>query len=119
MKIRCLSVLVYRFPLGDCTNSGVSSRNDRLLIPCSDGPDVVDTEIGLPDNFCHIEHRKLFGGDVYSIRPADVVNGEIVDRGGKWYMDGGNFAHTSDSRFHRLVGGMYGAVAIHDRVEEA
>jgi hypothetical protein len=32
-------------------------------------------------------------------------------------MMDGNYASSSDARFSRLIGGMYGAVAIHDRQE--
>jgi hypothetical protein len=40
----------------------------------------------------------------------------------RWVMMGGNYAATSDSRFHRAVesitgGASYGAVPIHDRIE--
>jgi hypothetical protein len=39
-----------------------------------------------------------------------------------WCMMGGNYASTSDSRFHDAVceitgGASYGAVPIHDRIE--
>jgi len=40
----------------------------------------------------------------------------------RWVMMGGNYAATSDSRFHEAVrkitgGASYGAVPIHDRIE--
>lgn len=35
----------------------------------------------------------------------------------RWYMNGGAFASTSDSRWSALVG-FYGAVHVHDRYEE-
>ena len=119
MKIRALNVSVYKFPHGDCTNRGVSSKYDSLLVACPDGPYEIDTELGIPENFCFVRCRNLFGDEkVFSIVPADVTDdGEICERGGKWYMMGGNYAATSDSRFSKMVDGMYGAVPIHDRVE--
>ena len=119
MKINALSIMVYRGPLGDCTNNGISSRYNTLLVACPDGNHVIDTDFGIPDNFCHLRRRELFGGTtiVYDIRPADVSNGEIIDRGRRWYMMGGNFAYTSDGRFRDMLKGFCGAVPIHDRVE--
>ena len=116
MKINVLAVHVFRNPMGDCTNGGISSRYRELLLPCSSGPRTVDTD-DLPENFCYVRYREIGDREIYDIRPADVVDGELVDRGGKWYSMGGNFAYASDSRFADMVGGMYGAVAIHDRVE--
>ncbi|GAB3902400.1 hypothetical protein GCM10029964_092830 [Kibdelosporangium lantanae] len=58
------------------------------------------------------------GRPVWSIVAAPPVGATSVEirqhvtRG----MMGGNFAHTSDSRFRQLID-MYGAVAIHDRIE--
>jgi hypothetical protein len=58
---------------------------------------------------------KNAGGTVVIKGVADITSGA-------WTMMGGNFAHTSDSRFgeaiEKIVGyRMYGAVAIHDRIE--
>lgn len=38
MKINCLAVDVYRSRLDDCTNGGISSRFNELLVFCHDGP---------------------------------------------------------------------------------
>ena len=120
MKIRTITAYVYRNPtLGDCTNHGISGKYDKLEIACPNGPFEVDSD-NLPENFCMVELRSLFGGRevIPTIYPAEVnEKGEIVKRGGKWYMMGGNFANTSDSRFSDMIGGFYGAVAIHDRYE--
>ena len=121
MKIRTITAYVYRNNrLGDCTNHGISGKYDTLMIACPDGPDTVDSE-NLPENFCMLELRKVFGNTIIpTIYPAEVTEkGEIVKRGGKWYMMGGNFAHTSDSRFSDMAKGYYGAIAIHDRYETA
>ena len=120
MKIRALPIDVYRSHHGDCTNHGVSSKFNELLVACPDGHVVLDSD-NLPENFVMLENRHVFGTTVIpTIYPAEVnEKGEIVPRGGKWYMMGGNYGATSDSRFSALVTdrNFYGAVAIHDRVE--
>lgn len=116
--MKALPIYVYRTPrLGDCTNHGISGKYDELLIACPDGFIDIDPE-NVPENFAMVELRHVFGNTVIpTIYPADIVNGKAVKRGGKWYMMGGNYGATSDSRFTKLVGGYYGAVAIHDRYE--
>lgn len=114
---------VYRDVLGDCTNNSVSKFFDRLLVECPTGPCSFDAERETPLNFCRVNVRNFRGEVLFDIRPAAVnEHGVVVDRGNRWYMMGGNFAHTSDSRFSELLemlgnSRMYGAVAIHDRTE--
>ena len=107
--IKALPVSVYRHGRVDCTNGGVSSKYDELLIECPDGYIDIDMD-NPPKNFCVVECRRLFGGDVYHIEPWNSA------KGAGWMM-GGNYAASADSRFSKLIGGMYGAVAIHDRDE--
>lgn len=107
---KALPVDVYRsINIGDCTNGGVSSRFDRLLVLCDDGFIDVDMD-NPPENLCKVVHRFLFGRDVYHIEPVEEPKG-------CGWMAGGNFAHTSDSRFSDMCGHQYGALAIHDRQE--
>lgn len=116
MKINTIPVTVYRGKY-DCTNHGISSKYDELLVACPDGHRVVDSD-NLPENFAMVEARHLFGKVCYTIYPAGVdEKGNIVPRDGKWWMMGGNYAGTSDSRFSNMLDGFYGAVAIHDRYE--
>ena len=107
-----MHVYIYKDKLGDCTNGGISSKNiEGLCItninnspykPCKDYPAaklVLQT-------FGH--------GSSVKIVPEEI-NEDVC-------MFGGNFAHTSDSRFteavEELLGqNFYGAVPIHDRVE--
>ena len=107
--LKAIPVDVYRHGGSDCTNGGISSRFSSLLVACDDGWIPVD-EDNLPANLCKLVKRHLFGRDIYHIEPYKEPNGV-------GWMAGGNFAHTSDSRFDRAIGGMYGAVAIHDRCE--
>lgn len=111
MKINCLPVSVYREKrLGDCTNGGVSSVFDELLVACPDGPRSFDAETVLPLNFCMVQGRDLGFTEHVRIVPA------MVDPRGGWWSFGGNVARTSDSRFFELTGIHY-PLDIHDRRE--
>ena len=108
--MRAIGVSVYRSDrLGDCTNGGVSSKYNRLLVICDRGPIDVD-ENNLPENLMKVVKRELFGRTLYHLEP-------VAKAAGVGWLSGGNFAASSDSRFSELVDGMYGAVAIHDRTE--
>ena len=110
--IHCLPVEVYRFPLGDCTNGGVSSFCDELLVACESGHRTFDADKEMPLNFCAVFQRY---GIAY-LCPADVcVDGTILQRPG-WWMFGGNIADSSDSRWHELIDSYY-PLHIHDRKE--
>lgn len=107
---------VYRSPLGDCTNGGISGRHTQLVAvnipgpfePGKNGPPVI------------IEKHQP---GCLRIVPAYMSPAQ-----GYWVpvphhsSMGGNYAATSDSRFsrvceHLLGRPFYGAVAIHDRYE--
>lgn len=92
----------------DCSNGGISSWADRVCITNVAGPFSPSAEypavllVKGPLNSVHLVPAEL---------PSDSVT-----------MAGGCFVHTSDSRFsqavEKLLGHrMYGAVALHDRVE--
>lgn len=107
--MRALPIDVYRHGKYDCTNGGISSRFTELLLICDNGFITIDDE-NPPENAVKLVKRHLFGSDIYHIEPL------TAPKGAGWMM-GGNYAATSDSRFRDMVGGMYGAVAIHDRQE--
>ena len=107
--MKALPVEVFRSGLGDCTNGGISSRHDTLYVICDRGFIDIDPK-NPPENLAKVVKRTIFGRTIYHIEPyapATHVG---------WMM-GGNYAATSDSRFSDMIGGMYGAVAIHDRQE--
>lgn len=106
----------------DCTNCGWSSRFNTVCVMNVDGP--FDPSPSCPPVYLEL-HR------VPSIHSVHVISKEHRD-GGQWTMMGGNFLHSSDSRFGQAVrdllnqkakfGGGYndfypGPVPIHDRVE--
>ena len=106
---------VYRFPLGDCTNNGVSSIFPDLLIACPDGYVTFDADVQIPLNFCMIERRVLGGRERLSVVPATVTDsGKPVPRPG-WWMNGGNIVDSSDARINQLSYGY--PLRVHDRRE--
>ena len=105
-----LPISVYRdarLP-NDCTNGGISSRYDELLLICDDGFIKVDVN-NPPENLVRIVSRNIFGKEYKYIEPV-----RAVDKGCVGYMFGGNVAGSSDSRFARLS--EY-PLKIHDRQE--
>ena len=116
--MKALPVNVYRTAkYGDCTNGGISSKFDTLLVACDEGFIDIDPN-NVPENFAMVELRHVMGKIIPTIYPADITpTGNVIPREGKWWMMGGNYGATSDSRFSRMIGDMYGAVAIHDRYE--
>lgn len=90
--------------IGDCTNNGLSSKVNSLIIvdPKVDAPfEVKDGE----------DYLVLQEGPYNTLR---AVPKSLVDSGA-WVMFGGNFAYTSDSRFSALNNG--NPIKIFDRVE--
>ena len=113
-----LNVSVYKFPLGDCTAGGISGGPVKdLCLVNVEGPSKphwdVPAAMLVPGN----------GQGLVKIVPAMWCEiGEWNPVPG-WHMMGGNYAATSDSRFHEAVSRItgcpsYGAVPIHDRIEK-
>lgn len=113
-----LTVSVYKFPLGDCTNGGISGGAVKdLCLVNVEGPSKPQRDVPaallVPGN----------GRGLVKIVPAALGgDGRWAPVTG-WTMMGGNYAATSDSRFHeavQLITGhpSYGAVPIHDRIEK-
>ena len=109
-----LIVNVYHTAGGDCTRGGVSAQHAMLTVANVDGP--FDPSRGTPPVLLEMHVPGCL-----RIVPAVMHDGEWVRAPG-WWMMGGNFAHTSDSRLgdaaRQLLGHVfYGAIAIHDRQE--
>ena len=107
--MKALQIEVFKRSGADCTNNGISSRFNELLLLCESGFIDVDEE-NPPQNLVRLKCRYLFGENHYSIEPVKQPDGA------GWMM-GGNYAACSDSRFWDMVGRAHGAVAIHDRQE--
>ena len=106
-KVQGLVIYVYRGKFGDCSNGGISSRYNELILVGEgiEGPEVVDLD-NPPENAVKIVKRKLFGGS------EEYMHIEPLNNEGKWFMYGGNIACASDSRFPSRY-----PLKIHDRYE--
>lgn len=117
MKARALSLSVYRWEY-DCTNNGISSRFNDILVPCAHGPRDYDTD-NPPENLCVVRSQRIGGALALRLVPA------AAEKAGKWTMAGGNYATTSDSRWGEMLAAEYGmeyrfndCLPIHDRIED-
>ena len=76
---------------GNCSNNGISSRFDSILLLCDDGPVEVDLD-NPPEELCVLVRRVLFGREADYVRP--YKNAE-----GCGWMFGGDLVYASDARF--------------------
>jgi hypothetical protein len=116
-KIMGLYVSVYRDARDDydCTLGGISSQATQLCLINVSGPsqNSIDAPAAILES--HVK-------GCLRIVPAELdEHGNWVPKKG-WYMMGGNYAATSDSRFSEACEALlghrfYGAVAVHDRNE--
>lgn len=89
-KEKGLIISVYKFPLGECTNNGLSSKYESLLL-VGDGIKNGPFESSDEKDYLICEYRERY--DDFIATPKSLKDS------GKWTMFGGNFAYTSDSRF--------------------
>jgi len=105
-----LIAYVYRDASGcDCTNNGITSRFDKVLIVNCEGPFKPS------DDIPQVELVKGYSAGTVRAVPVELKGGGMM---------GGNYIATCDSRFSELCESLtgapfYGAVAVHDRVEGA
>jgi hypothetical protein len=120
-----LTLSIYTNPrYARCSNGGLSeqvtevtlvgiidtteSRGASTVTPLPDGSRVFTPTEAAPPVYLVI--RQMGQRRLYHVTPA--ANGGI----GR-YMAGGAYVATSDSRFSELIGGLYGALSLHDRTE--
>ena len=116
-----LNVSVYKFPLGDATNGGISGGKTTALTlvnvsgPSEPGPDAPAALLvnNTPGTLKIVAAEKV--GNTWV---------QVTKSGEAGPMMGGNLAYTSDSRFseaaEKLLGQrFYGGIPIHDRYESA
>lgn len=101
----CLTAYVYRSDLGDCTNDGISSERRELYILAKEKGPFEPEDIR---ECVYIEWRDVCGELYIDCKPAYFKK--------HWYMAGGNFLYTSDSRFREITKSQY-PISIHDRYE--
>lgn len=101
----CLTARVYRNGLGDCTNSGISAHAEELYILAAQKGPFEPEDIR---QCVYIEWREVCGEQYIDCKPVYCRK--------RWYMAGGNFLYTSDSRFKDITKSKY-PISIHDRHE--
>ena len=91
---KALPINVYHTDrLSDCTNNGISSRYNSLLLLSEDG--YMDVDLDNPPENLVVLGTIEYGGKCHKfIQPYAKVS-----RGYVGWMNGGNIAYTSDSRF--------------------
>ena len=95
-----MSVDVYKTnSLGDCTNGGISSKFDKMILVGEGIPRIFKPSEDTPAIYL-----KQYCGDYIAVPDLD-----------KQTMMGGNFVYTCDSRFRQLLGGH--PIRIHDSSE--
>ena len=123
--VYALPINIYKWNLTDCSNNGITSRNNELLLvgmvdaktkeftPLNNGFIEIDfNKKNLnKDNLCLVVKRHLFGEEQH-----DYIVGlkDFID--GKWCMMGGCFGYSCDSRFCRDINRQ--PLPIHDRIED-
>lgn len=116
-KRQGLRVWVYRNPLGECTNGGVTSRFDSFVLtgPGITGPSEPDEQS--PELRYCVEKVGGINGSILRVC-ARVVDdqGEPISMGA---MMGGNFVYTTDSRMPKVPGQdqVRAPIPVHDRFE--
>lgn len=97
----------------DCTNGGITSKFARLNVVNVAGPfdpsDDCPAVMLVDDKPCGRPYPKL----VPAVFDEDT---QTWKRQEGWFMMGGNYAGTSDSRF-RTEGMTAGILPVHDRME--
>lgn len=94
--------------IGNCSNNGISSRYNQVLLIHEEGHVVIDEE-NPPENLVRLVKCKMFGKEYMHLEPYKPVQSGCVG-----YMMGGTYASSCDSRFWRISN--Y-PLPIHDRQE--
>lgn len=97
---------IYKSSLGDCSNDGISSRYDTVLLIHPKGEVEID-ENNLPENLCKLVERNICGEVYKHIEPYAKTNGV-------GWMASGCIVDSSDSRFREIS--RY-PLKLHDRTE--
>ena len=105
--IRALPISIYESKgIGNCSNNGISSRYNEVLLICEEGFVKIDEE-NPPENLVKLVTRHLFGKEYKHIEP-------VARPTGVGWMSGGSIVYSCDSRFRRMS--EY-PLSLHDRQE--
>lgn len=100
-----LSVDIYKYKNGDCSNGGISSKYNEILLLCDEG--WIEVE-GNEPNLCKVVARELWGEIYYHVEP-------VARPTGAGWMAGGCIVNSCDSRFRQMANGY--PLSLHDRQE--
>ncbi|MFA5379522.1 MAG: hypothetical protein WC455_27440 [Dehalococcoidia bacterium] len=108
-NLKGMYVDVYRSPGGDSTLGGATSTKNKVLLVSGENTDI---EEGI-----HVDEifRAMPGDVVLELRrmkSTNTMHAVPVVHTERWYMFGGNFVYTSDSRFPSKY-----PIPVHDRYE--
>lgn len=91
--MKALTIYVFENKkLGNCSNEGITSRFDELLLICENGDIDIDVD-NPPENLVKIVTKNLLGKEYKHIEP-------YVKPKGMGWMYGGALANTTDDRFN-------------------
>lgn len=99
----------------DCTNNGASSKYTRLYVVAKHVQLEDVQELCKENNNYKVE--QFFKLDYEFYNSHNYCRLHPINKGNKWYMFGGNYLASSDSRFKEFVGGCKYPVPILDRHE--
>lgn len=95
-KVMALSCSIFENKhIGNCSNEGISSKFREVYVICPDGNCVIDLD-NPPENLVEFEFKDFGFTKHMRFKPYKTD--------GKWYMFGGSFVWTGDSRFRERFG---------------
>lgn len=102
VDFNCIGLCVYKFPLGECTNGGVTGGDVKdVYLPTVEG-NLSAFKLGEEQKLILFPEQK--SKDYWALKDVQVQPGMIGP------MSGGNLAYSSDSRCRQVY-------HIHDRFE--
>lgn len=104
-KLYALKCDIMKHKGTDCSNGGISSKYNDVLVLCDEGYIEVN---GDEPNLCKVVKRELWGEIYYHIEPIAKPNGV-------GWMSGGTVIYSCDSRFREMANGY--PLSLHDRTE--
>ncbi len=93
---------VYRTDGIDCSIEGISKKHNHLILVSEGIPEIFAATPDCPA--VELVKKNVYGKEYLCAKP--------LDHNDKWYMMGGNFLYTCDSRFPQKY-----PIPIHDRFE--
>jgi len=107
-NMKKILTFVFKHPLGDCTNNGLSSKANNLDLYYNVTESDYEALSALDEDVLVLVERGSFQGRLL----GDIAVPFSILKTGAWSMSGGNFVYTSDSRFPSDS-----PISVHDRVE--